>query len=63
MIEKENVLQYAKKNNLKISEKDIDEALKTSREEIINSVKDRYTYEIWDNKSPINGVNAEDIIN
>lgn len=63
MIEKENVLQYAKRNNLKIFEKDIDEALKTDREEIVNSVKDRYTYEIWDNKSPINGVSAEDIIN
>lgn len=63
MIEKENILQYAKRNNLKISEKDIDEALKTDREEIINSVKDRYTYEIWDNKSSINGVKAEDIIN
>ena len=63
MIEKENILQYAKRNNLKISEKDIDEALKTDREEIINSVKDRYTYEIWDNKSPINGISAEDIIN
>ena len=63
MIEKENILQYAKRNNLKISEKDIDEALKTDREAIINSVKDRYTYEIWDNKSSINGVKAEDIIN
>ncbi len=63
MIEKENVLQYAKKNNLEVSEKHIDEALKTDREEIINSIKDRYTYEIWDNKSPINGINAEDIIN
>ena len=62
MIEKENILQYAKRNNLKISEKDIDEALKTDREEIINSVKDRYTYEIWDNKSSINGIKAEDII-
>lgn len=63
MIEKENILQYAARNNLKISEEDIDKALKTNREEIINSIKDRYTYEIWDNKSPINGVNAEDIIN
>ena len=63
MIEKENVLQYAKRNNMKISEDDVDNALKTDRKEIINSIKDRYNYEIWDNKSPINGVNAEDIIN
>lgn len=63
MIEKENILQYAKRNNMKISEDDVDNALKTDRKEIINSIKDRYNYEIWDNKTPINGVKAEDIIN
>lgn len=63
MIEKDNVLQYAKRNNIKISEEDVDDALKMNREEIIKSIKDKYTYEIWDNKTSINGVKAEDIIN
>lgn len=63
MINKNEMLEYIKRQGKDSSLDEISELINSqNREEIYNSQSQRYRYEIWDKKSSINGVKAKTII-
>lgn len=63
MINSEKILTYMLSKNIKTNKEEIEKVLDNLN---ISSLEDaqrgRFRYEIWDKKSPINGVSAESII-
>lgn len=64
MVNSEQVLKYLQSKGYDIDIKTIDKLIsKFNRDEVTKAQETRFRYEIWDKKSPINNVSAEDIIN
>ena len=64
MIDSEKFLKYLKSKGYEIDKKKIDKLIsRLDRDKISETQAKRFRYEIWDKKSPINNVSAEDIIN
>ncbi len=64
MINKSNILEYIQNRGGKSSLEEISELIsKENREEIKQIQEKRFEYEIWDNKTAINGIDAKEIIN
>ena len=64
MIDSEKFLKYLKSKGYEIDKKTIDKLIsRLDRDKISETQAKRFRYEIWDKKSPINNVSAEDIIN
>lgn len=64
MVNSEQVLKYLQSKGYDIDIKTIDKLIsKFNRDEVTKTQETRFRYEIWDKKSPINNVSAEDIIN
>ena len=63
MIDRKEILEYIKNKNVESSLDEIDSIIKAqNKEEIENIQKQRFRYEIWDKKAPINGISAKEII-
>lgn len=64
MVDSERILKYLKSKGCEIDIKTIDKLIsRFDRDSISETQAKRFRYEIWDKKSPINNVPAEDIIN
>lgn len=64
MINKTNILEYIQNRGGKSSLEEISELIsKEDREKIKQTQEKRFKYEIWDNKTAINGIDAKEIIN
>ena len=64
MINKSNILEYIQNRGVKSSLEEISELIsKENREKIKQIQEERFKYEIWDNKTAINGIDAKEIIN
>ena len=64
MVDSERILKYLKSKGYGIDIKTIDKLIsKFDIDSISETQAKRFRYEIWDKKSPINNVPAEDIIN
>lgn len=64
MVNNEQVLKYLQSKGYDIDIKTIDKLIsRFNRDEVTKAQETRFRYEIWDKKSPINNVPAEDIIN
>lgn len=64
MINKSNILEYIQNRGGKSSLEEISELIsKENREKIKQIQEERFKYEIWDNKTAINGIDAKEIIN
>lgn len=64
MVNSEQVLKYLQSKGYDIDIKTIDKLIsKFNRDEVTKAQETRFRYEIWDKKSSINNVSAEDIIN
>ncbi len=64
MVNSEQVLKYLQSKGYDIDIKTIDKLIsKFNRDKVTKAQETRFRYEIWDKKSPINNVPAEDIIN
>lgn len=63
MINKSNILEYIQNRGGKSSLEEISELIdKENREKIKQTQEERFKYEIWDNKTAINGIDAKEII-
>lgn len=63
MINKEGILKYMQDKNKSVSIQEIEDIINSLNiEDIKKTQSERFKYEIWDKKSDINGVSAEDII-
>ena len=63
MLDSKSILKYVQSNNKNVSLEEIDQMIKEqNREDILNTEKKRFRYEIWDKKMAINGVDAKEII-
>lgn len=63
MLDSKSILKYVQSKNKNISLEEIDQMIKEqNREDILNTEKKRFRYEIWDKKMAINGVDAKEII-
>ncbi len=64
MVDSERILKYLKSKGCEIDIKTIDKLIsRFDRDSISETQAKRLRYEIWDKKSPINDIPAEDIIN
>lgn len=63
MINQKEILEYIESKNIKSSIDEINSIIeKQNRDSIKNTQINRFRYEIWDKKSPINGIDAKEII-
>ena len=63
MLNSANIMRYMKQLGYDVTENEIKKLLKKEeREKIAEIQRARFSYEIWDKKSPINNVPAKDII-
>ena len=63
MIDSEKFLKYLKSKGYEIDKKTIDKLIsRLDRDKISETQAKRFRYEIWDKKSSINNISAEDII-
>jgi hypothetical protein len=63
MLDSKSILKYVQSKNKNVSLEEIDQMIKEqNREDILNTEKKRFRYEIWDKKMAINGVDAKEII-
>lgn len=63
MLDSKSILKYVQSKNKSVSLEEIDQMIKEqNREDILNTEKKRFRYEIWDKKMAINGVDAKEII-
>ena len=63
MSDSKSILKYVQSKNKNVSLEEIDQMIKEqNREDILNTEKKRFRYEIWDKKMAINGVDAKEII-
>lgn len=63
MINQKEILEYIESKNIKSSIDEINSIIeKQNRDSIKNTQRNRFRYEIWDKKSPINGIDAKEII-
>lgn len=63
MISQKEILEYIESKNIKSSINEINSMIeKQNRASIEKIQKNRFRYEIWDKKSPINGIDAKEII-
>lgn len=64
MINSERILKYLQAKGCNTNIEEINLLIsKLDRQKISETQKKRFRYEIWDKKSPINNISAEDIIN
>ena len=64
MINSEQVLKYLQSKGYEVDIKTIDKLIsRFNRDSVTETQAKRFRYEIWDKKSPINNISAEDIIN
>ena len=64
MINSEQVLKYLQSKGYEVDIKKIDKLIsRFDRDSVSETQAKRFRYEIWDKKSPINNISAEDIIN
>ena len=64
MVDSERILKYLKSKGCEIDIKTIDKLIsRFDRDSVSETQAKRFRYEIWDKKSPINNISAEDIIN
>lgn len=63
MIDTKKLLRYIQSQGKNSTIKEIDKLIEGyDRESVIKSEKNRFRYEIWDKKTPINNVSAETIL-
>lgn len=63
MVDSENILKYIQQRGKDISLEEIEDMIeKEDRNKMIETETKRFRYEIWDKKSPINGITAKAVI-
>lgn len=63
MINQQDILEYIESKNVESSIDEINSIIENEdRDKIAKTQKNRFRYEIWDKKTPINGIDAKDII-